>query len=736
MTREESGASGRFETGALADFVPLARLDREGRLDATTAAYDQINGGPADESNPLGLQLLHPDDIEAVRALVEKVVRTPGTIRRIRCRVGDESTGTRTLSVTLSNRIHEPAIRGMLVELQEAPAGDAAIRLMLDALGQIRSADPSTRLFLGETLPATNQARLLEIVHPDDRTTLREAWSPLLSDSGSTVSLEFRLRRWDGEWRWIQADFENRLGTAGVGAIAAKGRDVTARRVEQRQWFDRNTWLDALLQGTPWKLMVFNLEGRLSYASAGIPGLLGMRDGFDPSACQVEPDFGRELIEVLERVSGEPGNMATSEFRHPDPEHDPRWLRVYWVNRCDDPLIRGVLSVVEDVTERRELESRYLQAQKAEMIGQLTGGLTHDFNNVLGVIIAGLDLIEGNSDLAPNTLDELSIVRTAANRAARLARQLLGVSRPRATRPEELDIAEVSLSMKEMLQPMLGESIALDVAAGVGRHIVRIERGHLEQVILNLCVNARDAMPEGGRISIRVGRERKGDSPRPSGGAEPFITLEVRDSGVGMSATILRRAMEPYFTTKDDGERGSGLGLFMVERIVSQAGGRVEMASEPGEGTRIRLLLPAVGVPALEHPALPEKVYDGVTLPGMVLVVEDERDLQQMQLRMLERAGYDVLSADSVAAAMNVATSHAGQIDLLMTDLVLPDGHGARLAQDLLRGRPAMKVLFSTGYAPRDAGLDAVQAGIPLLNKPYTENELLDRVREVLAGVA
>jgi PAS domain S-box-containing protein len=399
-------------------------------------------------------------------------------------------------------------------------------------------------------------------------------------------------------------------------------------------------------------------------------------------------------------------------------------------------------SLVEDVTEKLKLEVQYQQAQRLESLGQLAGGVAHDFNNLLGVVLNfALFLKEtlsraatepGGERWQPALKDSERIIR-AAESATRLTHQLLAFARREVVRPRALNINSVIGEIEPLLRRTLGEHIDFVTSLAPTLQPIMIDPGQLEQVITNLSVNARDAMTSGGTLTIDTDNIEVDDAyaaGRPGLKPGRYVMLRVTDTGQGMDRPTLQRAFEPFFTTKPKGQ-GTGLGLATVHGIVNQAGGYVAIYSEPGLGTRVNALFPVTE----ERPRHPES---GLTAASdaateTILVVEDDADLREVVVRILERNGYSVIQASSGPDAIAAASVHAGHIDMLLTDVVMPHMHGKELAQRIGRSRPGLKVLFMSGYAqPMLDASGTLEAGVVLLEKPFTEPTLLSLVRRVL----
>jgi len=390
--------------------------------------------------------------------------------------------------------------------------------------------------------------------------------------------------------------------------------------------------------------------------------------------------------------------------------------------------------IAEDVTERRILEEQLRQAQKLEGIGQLAGGIAHDFNNLLTAIGGYATLIsEAMSENDPNR-DRLVEINRAAERATTLTRQLLAFSRKQLLNPRILLLSDVVRDMEGMLRRLIGEDIELGTELADDLAFTRADHGQIEQVLMNLVVNARDAMPDGGTLTIETGNVDlgEGDACRdPSVPPGPRVQLRVRDTGCGMDEAVRSRIFEPFFTTKDR-ERGTGLGLATVYGIVRQSGGNVSCESEPGRGTTFVVCLPRVeGEAAIEEEDTPAEVRGNGS--GSILLVEDDAGVRALAEEVLAESGYRVLSAASGSEAVEVVREYRGEIDLLLTDVVLPGLSGPEVAERLCADHPDLRVVFMSGYtgeAIRDRLSRSREA--PLLEKPFTPTALESMIRNAL----
>lgn len=399
--------------------------------------------------------------------------------------------------------------------------------------------------------------------------------------------------------------------------------------------------------------------------------------------------------------------------------------------------ITSYVAVKRDITPLLALEAQFRQAQKIESIGRLAGGVAHDFNNLLTVILSFTGLVLEELDAGDSRRDDLQAVKEAGERATRLTRQLLAFGRKQVLQPEVLDLNRILVEMDKMLGRIIGEDIRLVWVRAPSLGLVKADPGQLEQVVMNLAVNARDAMPEGGRLTIETanvvldGQDVEGRLDARPGA---YVMLAVSDTGVGMDKQTQASAFEPFFTTKERG-KGTGLGLSTVFGIVKQSGGNIWLYSEPGTGTTFKIYLPRESAAQAEAGVERATAQPSTSGTETILVVEDEDALRKVVSRMLEAAGYTVLAASTGAQALALAVEHPGEIHLLLTDVVMPKMSGAAVAKKLAETGRSPTVLYMSGYAD-DAIVHhgVLAAGLHFLSKPFSGADLTRKVREVLAA--
>ncbi len=579
----------------------------------------------------------------------------------------------------------------------------------------------------------------------------RIAASPLLTEAGIVSGITVLVPTHERPYGVLGAHTRTRRAFSRNDAnflksVAIVLADAIDRREKEKALERSERHFRSLIENALDIITVVDVGGSSLYQSPSVERVTGRKpdDLLGVSLLELlHPDDLPAARDALRRVSQDPGAViGPVEVRVLHVDGGWRVLESTGTNLLDIPEIRGIVINSRDITDRkraeealRESEERLQQAMKMEAVGRLAGGVAHDFNNMLTAINGhGEMLLDALPAGSPLHRDAEEILR-AGKRAADLTRQLLAFSRKQVLQPRSLDLNEIVRGIESMLRRLLGEHIAFVTRPAPGLAPVLADPGQIEQIVLNLAVNARDAMPDGGTIelataNVEIGEERPPDLEELTPGS--WVALSVRDTGHGMDAATLARVFEPFFTTKEVGQ-GTGLGLSTVYGIVKQSGGHVTARSAPGEGALFTVYLPRTTEAEARAEASRESRPRAAGGPETILVVEDERAVRSLVREILETNGYSVLEAGNADEALRAVQAYAGKIDLLLSDVVMPGMSGPSLAVKLRAMRPSIAVLFMSGYAEEPVELRGiVEKGAGFLAKPFTLAALTRKVREVL----
>ncbi|MEO6527236.1 MAG: PAS domain S-box protein [Gemmatimonadaceae bacterium] len=610
----------------------------------------------------------------------------------------------------------------------------ARVRALLCVIRPERASivgNPAAGAVLGYTPEELRELNLPALLHPDDRAATESVLSAIIAGAHD-ASFRCRVRRKDGGYRTIAWHCSFRDD---AGVVLSTGVDVTEELRSAERLRVSEERFRALTDCSPLGVYETDLRGTVIYAN------LRMQDIWGAGHSELADGSWIERVHAADA----PGLIAALEDRRAIATEQEGTYRLL----LDDGVVRrvkvrsgprrdlsgavvGTIGTVEDVSERWVLEEQLRQAQKMEAVGQLAGGVAHDFNNLLTVIKTyGEFMLEQIEETSPLRADAIEIQK-AAGRAAALTRQLLAFSRKQALLPRAIDLNEIVLGMEAMLRRLIGEDIQIELRTTPRLGAVKADSSQLEQLMMNLTVNARDAISGGGTITIETSSVLLTEATRAGHGVipGPYVSLVVRDTGCGMDTATRARVFEPFFTTKELG-RGTGLGLSMVYGIVKQSEGYIWCDSTAGAGTTFTVLFPQIAEPGSSPQEPVEAALDRAS--GVVLLTEDEDAIRALSRRILEREGYTVLEARDGRDAIRVAAGYPGRIDLLVSDMVMPNVGGNELFAHLRLLRPGLRVLFVSGYTDEDIirrGLkDSVSA---FLQKPFTARALAAAARAAL----
>ncbi len=544
------------------------------------------------------------------------------------------------------------------------------------------------------------------------------------------------LRAADASYSLLRATLLDRAGTDRQRLADAYARLESSTRTE--------TWLIPAILG----VFLLTLAGLVALTTRGTRrGFRQLEDAaFAIAQGELNGDFEFRSVQDIEALA-KPFRAITDYIREiaGAADHLARGDRTFVVKpRSErDVLLRNLQRAVEERQKVEDAlhrsEEQFRQAQKMEAVGRLAGGIAHDFNNLLTAIQGRVSLLGDAMAADDPGREDITEISEAVERAATLTQQLLAYSRKQLLRPQIVEPNRIIRALVQMTRPIIGEDVDIALHLHPALWNVRVDPTQFEQVLLNLLVNSRDAMPGGGRISIRTSNVELGDEyvqKRPLARPGPYVLVAVSDNGAGMTADVLERIFEPFYTTKEPG-RGTGLGLSTAYGIVKQSDGDIWVYSEPGQGTTFKIYLPRVEAGVVERAPVAVAAPPVPAGDGTILVVEDSAPVRALVHKVLNRAGYTVLAAVDGEEAIRMAADWHRDIDLLVTDIVMPGRGGPELADDLLGARPEMRVLFMSGYA-EDAirGAGRIDSRHAFIEKPFNPGDLMVRVQQVLADQA
>jgi two-component system cell cycle sensor histidine kinase/response regulator CckA len=571
-----------------------------------------------------------------------------------------------------------------------------------------------------------------DLVHPDDVPGVREAFQRAV-DGREPVRIEYRARHKDGSFRQRDVVGINRLADPMLAAVVVNYRDTSVGSVAEAALLERERWtaeqLRAVISAVPIVLWAIDRQGIVTLSEGSLLRDIGLQPG------QV---VGRSIFDLYATVP------AVLDFtRQALRGESPTWIldiHGKTFSGCYTPLrdplgqVTGALGVATDVTDRVQLEQKLAQTHKMEAIGRLAGGIAHDFNNYLTAMVGYADLAITQVPDDESLRRDIEEIRKAGRSAGLLTRQLLAFSRKQLLQPQVIDLNAIVNRMMGLLRRLIGEHIDLRSRRADMLDRISADPGQVEQVILNLALNARDAMPDGGILTIETANIELDDAyvaEHPGSCAGHHVMLAISDTGTGMERGVQEHLFEPFYTTKEQG-RGTGLGLATVYGIVKQSGGSIFVYSEINRGTSFKIFLPrlAHGVDAAPHPV---DIVADLSGHETILVVEDQPEVNSVVHNALSRHGYRVLMATDGNEAVEIAMAHGDRIDLLITDVVMPGLSARELAERFRRLHPGGRVLYMSGYTDDSVvQRGIIEQSVEFIQKPFTPATLLRRVREVL----
>jgi two-component system, cell cycle sensor histidine kinase and response regulator CckA len=721
----------------------------------------------------LGFDFIHPDDVRVIAGHLDEIASTPNATKTVEVRTRTKSKGWIWIEIRAANRLDDPSVEGIVLNYHDiTERRDAVQRIAqsekLLAEGQALShlgsftwdmrtddltwSDEQYRLLGLE--PGSVEASfetLLNCIHPEDRDAFSSS-TQASRETGAPFELDFRVVEANESVRWINGRGEVSVEDGVPIRLTGMSHDITDRRKAERerllllgQQKELATRLRMLLDSTGEGIYGLDAKGACTFMNKAGAALLGAEPdhfiGQDMHQLShhtradgsVYPSEDCPVYKVL--ATGLPVTGASEIIWRTNGTSFPVDYSAYPTGNDDGE--QGVVVAFQDVTERErttreteKLEGQLLQAQKMEAVGKLAGGVAHDFNNILSVILNYAEFAIDGLDPNDTRLADIQEIIKAGEKAAKLVHQLLAFSREEIVEARTVDLNEVVIDVYRILSSSLGEDIDLVFKPLEGLPPVKADPGRIEQVLLNLAVNARDAMPSGGTLQLSTGTESVEIGGRSTLEAGDYVWITVGDSGIGMDEATLARAFDPFFTTKARGE-GSGMGLSTAHGIIEQAGGCLFVDSELGVGTTFSIYLPRSQADV--EVTIDEEAAEAVRGTETILLVEDEDAVRELVSRILEKQGYNVVPYASGLDALDYCRSNLEQIDLLLTDVVMPKISGKELSEQATSICEGLKTLFMSGYT--DALI--AQRGVPasgenLITKPFKPEKLLVALRGLL----
>ncbi len=560
------------------------------------------------------------------------------------------------------------------------------------------------------------------------------------------LTIELEQYRKDHSTFWTENEISFMLDENGeaIGIIGVT-RDITRRKEAEKALQESQERFRSMIQSASDMIFIIHIDGKISFESPSVTRILGYPEGYflDQSPfAMIHPDDLDLVMAEMDLVSRSANSGLPTEFRLKTPDDNWIWLEALANSQNNNPSIQGIIVTARDITERKRgemeknrLNLQLLQAQKMEAVGHLAGGIAHDFNNMLSVVIGHTEMALIKLPPDDPLHSRLKIIRDAAQRSTNLVRQLLGFARKQTISPKVMDINETINGMLKMLNRLIGEDINLAWIPGHNLDRIKIDPSQIDQILANLMVNARDAINGVGKVTIEtlnVTLDEAYCAGRAGFLPGRYVMLSVSDNGCGMDEHTIARIFDPFFTTKPV-EKGTGLGLAVVYGIVKQNEGFINVYSEPGKGTTFTLYLPSIDEPEeMTDTGIRAETATGGT--GTILMVEDDASLLALGQSILEELGYTVLTADNPEQAIELAREYQNRIDLLITDVVMPQMNGRELVRRLCEINPELKCLYMSGYTANVIAHHGVlDQGIHFLHKPFSIHEIAGKIHEAMA---
>lgn len=618
---------------------------------------------------------------------------------------------------------------------------------ILTSEGNIVYESPSVKSVLGYEIEELVGKNFVNFVHPEDIEHIFKIIETGIQTPDFSAKVECRFKHKDGKWIVLETIGVNKLHDPAIKGILCSSRDISVKKLLAEELQKLTAFLQEILNNAPIGIIRFSENYEVIYENPEARRILGVPEGEKSVAIGMDirnfPEQQKSIIlPIYTRILK--GERIYEEFQYTSLYNKKVFLSCIAVPLYEANKISGILMLIRDISDRKKLEEEkfrmqeeLFQLQRIESIGKLAGGIAHDFNNLLTVINGNIDFLKTNLVTSDVNINEaLDEVKRAADRAALLTSQLLAFSRKQVYKPKVIDINNVLKNLEKMLIRLIGEDIRLKMKLNPAVSKIKADPAQIEQVVINLVTNARDAMAHGGDLIISTGNEKLDENLKkqyPYVIPGDYVLLSVKDTGTGMTEEVKSRIFEPFFTTKEIG-KGTGLGLAVVYGIVKQNKGFIFVESEVNKGTEVKIYLPVTS--EREEGEETEIIFSeekGGVKGETILVVEDEESVRKLIVKMLKSSKYNVIDTRSPVEALSIASSLSGQIHILVTDVVMPDMNGPTLARKLIESGKVRKVLYMSGYSENIIVKQGLLMGnVELIQKPFTKDALLSKIRKLL----
>lgn len=644
---------------------------------------------------------------------------------------------------------------GIMLDITERKQAEAALReseeryrilyeanptiyFTLDLTGAVLSVNRFGAEQLGYTVAELTGASILRLIPTEDIAVALQCINHCITHPGEIIHRNLRIVRKNGSLLWAEETACAIRDVKGNLVLLIVCEDISERKEAEQALSDSHTLLQAIVESTTDEIFVKDRQGRYLMINRAGAAVLGktVAEVIGRDDLALLPAEDAHAIMDRDRLLMATGESQTFEETMVMPSGTRTTLTTQSIYRDKRGGVQGIIGIARNITELKHLEEQFRQAQKMEAVGRLASGVAHDFNNLLTVINGYSQLMLKRLAADDPDRPRVAEIQKAGERAANLTRQLLAFSRKQMLQPQLVNLNTLLGELLKLLQRLIGEDVEVSLVSAPDLNLTKVDPVQFEQAIINLAVNARDAMPHGGQLTITTANaelDREAAAHYPEVHAGPYVSVTISDTGIGMTEAVKAQIFEPFFTTKEIG-KGTGLGLAMVYGFVKQSGGHIEIFSEEGRGAIFRIYLPRTEEPNI-------RVSPALDLPDLpkgretILLVEDEESVRTLVRLVLEAGGYVVLDAEHGQQAIALAAAHSGPIHLLITDLVMPQMNGRQVAEQLTALHPAIQTIFMSGYTEEATARHRVsELNIAFLQKPFDPRRLAHKVRELLDG--